>query len=211
MFFSIYHFFLCFSMYVFTNYEASFLFVLPVFLFFHLSTSHSLALMLHSNKRGNCMKEYKAVYNETLDTVTFFDENGEKHELYTHTREDENYLNENWLNIAYTKILNFIIIFMFPAFFLGIVFFFSTITNRISESQLSILWIVIGYFAMVLFAWVFFAMGIHALIKSGMIFNSRKFAFYAKEGKNIFLMIFAFLITIVLTIFISLIGHSIPY
>lgn len=157
------------------------------------------------------MKEYKAVYNETLDTVTFFDENGEKHELYTHTQEDQHYLNEKWLNIAYTKILNFIIIFMFPAYFLGIVFFFSTITDRSSEYPLSILWIIIGYFVIALFAWVFFAMGIHALIKSDMIFNSRKFAFYAKEGKNFFLMIFAFLITVVLTVFISLIGHSAPY
>ena len=47
-FFSIYHFFLCFSMYVFTNYEVPFLFVLPVFPFFHLSTSHFRPLVLHS-------------------------------------------------------------------------------------------------------------------------------------------------------------------
>lgn len=59
------------------------------------------------------MKEYKAIYNETLDTVTFYDENGESHLLYVHTKEDHEYLCDKWLNTAYVRILNFIIVLCF--------------------------------------------------------------------------------------------------
>lgn len=154
------------------------------------------------------MKEYKAVYNETLDMVTFYDENGESHLLYVHTKEDHEYLRDKWTDIAYTWVSSAIISFMFPVYFLGIIYLRNNFINSFIESISDVLLFVLIYLVFSVFAWLFFSLGISYIIKSSDF--QRKFAAYAKDGKIIQLVAFAFLIMVVLTVFISMIGGGTP-
>lgn len=154
------------------------------------------------------MKEYKAVYNETLDMVTFYDENGESHLLYVHTKEDHEYLRDKWTDIAYTWVSSAIISFMFPVYFLGIIYLRNNFINSFIESISDILLFVLIYLVFSVFAWLFFSLGISYIIKSSDF--QRKFAAYAKDGKIIQLVAFSFLIMVVLTVFISMIGGRTP-
>lgn len=154
------------------------------------------------------MKEYKAVYNETLDMVTFYDENGESHLLYVHTKEDHEYLRDKWTDIAYTWVSSVIISFMFPVYFLGIIYLRNNFINSFIESISDVLLFVLIYLVFSVFAWLFFSLGISYIIKSSDF--QRKFAAYAKDGKIIQLVAFSFLIMVVLTVFISMIGGGTP-
>lgn len=154
------------------------------------------------------MKEYKAVYNETLDMVTFYDENGESHLLYVHTKENHEYLRDKWTDIAYTWVSSAIISFMFPVYFLGIIYLRNNFINSFIESISDVLLFVLIYLVFSVFAWLFFSLGISYIIKSSDF--QRKFAAYAKDGKIIQLVAFAFLIMVVLTVFISMIGGGTP-
>lgn len=154
------------------------------------------------------MKEYKAVYNETLDMVTFYDENGESHLLYVHTKEDHEYLRDKWTDIAYTWVSSAIISFMFPVYFLGIIYLRNNFINSFIESISDVLLFVLIYLVFSVFAWLFFSLGISYIIKSSDF--QRKFAAYAKDGKIIQLAAFSFLIMVVLTVFISMIGGGTP-
>lgn len=146
------------------------------------------------------MNEYKAVYNKTLDTVTFYDENGESHLLYVHTKEDDEYLRDKWLNIAHTRILNYIIAFMFPIFLIAFIYNFDRILDMIISSPLSIFLLIGGYLICAFLSFLFFVCGIHMIVKSGTEINSWKLALYAKENKHFYLISFAFLVLMIPTI-----------
>lgn len=156
-----------------------------------------LPLCYTQSKGGIIMKEYKAIYNETLDTVTFYDENGESHLLYVHTKEDHEYLCDKWLNTAYVRILNFIIAFMFPVFLISFIGNFDMILGLIIKSPLSIFLIIGGCLVCVFLSFLFFACGIHMIVKSGTVINSWKLALYAKEDKHFHLIVCAFLILMI--------------
>lgn len=154
------------------------------------------------------MNEYKAVYDKTINMVTFYDENGESHLLYVHTKEEHEYLRDKWTDIAYTYVSNAIISFMFPVYFLGIICLGDNFINSFGESLLDIIWLIFIYIVLVVCGGLFFSGGVYYIVKSSDF--QRKFAVYAKDGKIIQLVVFSFLIMVGLTIFISMIGDGIP-
>lgn len=154
------------------------------------------------------MNEYKAVYDKTINMVTFYDENGESHLLYVHTKEDHEYLRDKWTDIAYTYVSHAIMSFMFPVYFLGIICLGDNFINSFVESISDVLLFVLIYLVFSAFAWLFFSLGISYIVKSSDF--QRKFAACAKDGKIIQLIVFSLLIMVGLTVFISMIGSGTP-
>lgn len=150
------------------------------------------------------MKEYKAIYNETFDTVTFFDENGEKHELYTHTVPENHYLKDMNLNFAYTKILHWIIAGMSPFFFLGCIKFSSSVVLEETNKLYYIISSVGFYLLASLLAWIFVSHGIHLLLKTDIFGINRKIEKFEKQDSMLGLVLTSFFVLFIPFILILL-------
>lgn len=150
------------------------------------------------------MKEYKAVYNETLATVTFFDENNEKQTLYTHTEQENYYLKDMDINFAYSKILHWIIAGMSPFFFLGCINFSASVVLE-ETNKLYYVFSSVGFYLLAsLLAWVFVSHSIHLLLKTDLFGINRKIEKFEKQDSMMGLVLTSFFVLFIPFILILL-------